>query len=1088
MSQWEKQGHVDKKPPMEEPVHIWKTCAWRCCPFVRKCLTLVLMYRDLLQGMDGSDYLVQLTVNQPHAGYKAGKTIQLKCQYHHTHTNVVVTIQNFQRYGPWLEQQLLSPGNTKKKGWLDRIFDREEYQSTAKVTLEETVIPHGCRHADATMVIATIRDNRVKARYDHALQDVEQTCEALKKYFDRTENRDECIRQFAFCLFFYAAMREALQAIDQRGRRDKFEAAQEKLDDVLKFLKRVLLESTDSRAALRKALAECDIEYCQQMLLTKHMGKVVLPLSDLQVTSKPARLSRANDWEMFFTMLLLESTVLLRLQALQAPGPHGQLAGLAVEDIARRVKPFRNTVSTQVSADQLGDLVATAAAEGCFDIVRFCPETFAYIALKIYSFPTVVRPADGHAQTMDVAEFFELATKCNMATPEVLDAIRPELVRNSKGRAEVALPFLLEFNRVLRRGVHDMSPELQRETDQLFVSYFEGFMPRHDFLSDSIYNLYSPLLESGQVGDLMASLFEAIMQRVHAEPPQLVHITDVLSKQIVPDHPLKHDHLIQHLLLEFFASRPGPVRRSAEYRLAQYQRDILKVLALLQHNWSLDFSGQGEMIVSKVASDVLQLRSTNAAYDYGGEGGERLAVICEVIKDPNFGTLVHSVAVPQAHGQVDGSLDAVIDRLEIRSVFTGPVLKKLLGNAAPADECVKWDQAVPSPALPTTYVVWQQICERLGRNVSAQPAVDRLKLLGSLATSGQEQIFYASTSGHPNLLACTMFYSTVLLSPILSAATFLQTDVPRWMNLIKGDYFPLISRAIEIFRQGMNKCEHPLAKQYLAPVADVEEAIGDGEYGMRNAFEKQDLSTGELQRLNEILQVDTIGGATGRVVGIEQREIIQVLHRVDADLKRLQQAKQVVQFLGTLNVERGRDEQDLARLIAESERRPIGDITLFARDFDEKYKTGVESLGDKLYGLVAHFQREKSVIFDATVDTLRKSEAIGIGSCDVERAKEFMESVDKQLFDVLARTVTVDKLRPILPALQNWYALPPRLSYTRLLCMSRILVSAPRARAFSVACISARNHPFEGVPAAYSRRCLHQELYTWSLPHRLHLL
>ena len=115
MSQWEKQGKVDKKPPMEEPLHIWKTGAGRCCPFVRKCLTLVLMCRDLLQGMDGSDYLVQWTVNQPPAGYEAEKTIQLQGQYHHTHTNVWETNAHFQRNGPWLEPAVLRPGRTEKE-------------------------------------------------------------------------------------------------------------------------------------------------------------------------------------------------------------------------------------------------------------------------------------------------------------------------------------------------------------------------------------------------------------------------------------------------------------------------------------------------------------------------------------------------------------------------------------------------------------------------------------------------------------------------------------------------------------------------------------------------------------------------------------------------------------------------------------------------------------------------------------------------------------------------------------------------------------------------------------------------------------
>jgi hypothetical protein len=1024
---------------------------------------------------------VVLTVKQPHSGYSKGETIRLKCKYEHTHTKAVDCILNFQQYGPWLEQQWHSPGNMEKiargkskagtpiLGLLFPAFEKK-YESTAKVMLEETVIPRGCRHADATMVVAIIHDNQAKVRNDLALQDVAQTCEAFKAHFDRRANRDECIQQFAFCLFFYTEMRKALQAISQRAHLDKFEAAQQRLEDVLKFLKRVLLESTGQRAALRKALAECDIEFCQKMLLNKHTGKIVLPLSDLQATGKPARLSRANEWEMFFTMLLLEGTVFRRLQEVQASGPHGQLAELGVEDIARRIKPSQPlyTSTTYVSAGQLGDIVGAAAAEGCFDIVRFCRETFAYITLSIYSFPTVVRPgvaAEGCAQTMDVAEFFELAIKCSMATPEVLNAIRPNIVRNGKSRMRAA--FLLEFNRVLR-GPQDMSAERQRETDQLFVSYFEGFMLRHNFLSDGIYNLYSPLLESGQLDYLMPLLFNAIMRRVHAEPPQLAHIVEVLdlSKEIAPDHPLKRDPLIHHV---FFASRParGPVRRSAEYRLAQYKPDIVRVLELLQHNWSLDFSGKGEIIVGKVASDVLQLGTINDAY-------ERLAVICEVIKGPNFRALVHSTTDLKAQSQeeekmwhsfscqVDGSLDAIIDGLKVDR-FTAVVLEKLLGYSAPADEFIKWDRTVPSPVLPATYVVWQQICERLGRNVNEQPAATRLKILNLLVTSGR------TASGRPKLLACTMFYSAVLLRPILSASAFLQMDMRPWSNLIQGDYFPLISLTIEIFRQGMNTCEHPLADQHLTPLKNVEAAIA----GMRNAFKKKDLSKGELQRVYEILQGDATG-AVGRVIDMKQNDIEQLLGRVDADLDRLRVAQRVVQFLGTLNVERGGDEQKLARLIAESERCPMRDVMLYADEFDNKYRTGVESLGVKLYDLVAHFQCEKSVIFDATVDTLRRN-SIGQGVvCDVEWAKEFMDSVDSQLLKVLARTVTVDKLRPILPALQNWYVLPSSLAPVRPAGL-HILPSSPWAsrrvlRAYPLAACLV--HQLPTCVAAFIKSCL----------------
>ena len=1004
----------------------------------------VSMCRDMEESMTAGYYVVQLTVKHDHAGYRTGKQIRLKCRSEVTRASVVRTIRDFQYHGPWLEQQWHSLDNIEKLAvaksvpgtpFLDKLFSgfKEKYASVAKEMLEQTVIPLGCRHADAVMMIAKIHDNRVKLRNDHALQDVEQTCDAFRAHFDRPENRDECIQRFAFCLYFYTAMREALQSVGRRGNYDKFEAAEERADNVLKFLKRVLLESADQRAALRKAIVESEIEFCQQLLLSQHTGKVVLPLSDLQATNKAAKLSGVPQWEMFFTMILLESTVFLRLQEVPAPGQHAEWS---VEQIVQR-KPFRNTMNTEVPACQLGDIVATARAEGCFEIIPFCKDTFAYIVGSVYSFPKYVRPGvatAGHApQTMDIAGFFELATKCSMATPEAFDAIRQDLLRYSKSQADFTLPFLMELNRVLGRGAPGISAEHQRERDQLFVSYFEGFMsqyPRHSFLRESTCNLYSPLLASRELGDLMTSLFEAIMRRVQAEPPQLEHITWVLSEQLPLEHPLKSDQLMQHVLLDFFGSRPaaGTVPLSAEYRLAQYKRDLLRAFELLQHNWSLDFCGKGEMIVNKVASDVLTLGTTNAAYDYGGAGGERLAVICEVIKDSNFRALVHSATGPQAYGQLDGSLDAVVDGLVLQNGFRKTVLKRLLGDLAPDDECLNWNPVLPGPALPAPYVVWLQICERLGRNVSDQAPVDRRTTLNLLAESGHEQVLVASTSGQTNQLACAMFYNAVLLGPVLIASTFsAHTDRPLWTNLIKGEYFSLVSRAVEIFRQGLNQCEHPLANQHLAPLRHVEAAIA----GVRNAFQAKDLSVGELMQLDKILLADA---TVARVLGIEQSQITLVLNGVADGLARLKEAKQVVQFLGTLNVERGRDEQEIGRLIAESERRPTGDITSSAEDFTQRYKTGEESLGDKLYGLVAHFQREKSVIFDATVDTLKESEAICRGDpCGVERAKEFMDQVDKQLFELLARTITVRKLRPILPALQNWYASPRRLSCSSLL-------------------------------------------------------
>lgn len=1009
------------------------------------------MCRGVQQNMMAGLYAVTLTVKHPYAGYAKGTQIRLKCSAKVTRDKVVETIRNFQRYGPWLEQQWHSPENMEKmaqaqsrKGspLLGLVFSNygAKYASAAKVTLEETVIPRGCRHTDAKMMFDIIHDNRVKDRNDHALQDVEQTCDAFKAHFDRKANRTECIQHFAFCLSFYTTMRNALLAVGRRTYRDRYEAAEERLSNVLKFLKRMLLGCADQRAALQKAIAECDIEFCQQMLVSQHMRKIVIPLSDLQATNKAAKLSNLPHWDMLFTMILLESTVFLRLQEIQALGPHGQPVELTTETIAQRMTPFRNTNSTEVPADQLGDAVARAASDGCFDVIPFCLETFTYIVVEIYDFPRVVRPglAGSHNQTMDVAAFFKLATKCSVSTPAMFGAIRQDLLRNSQHhRPGFAVPFLLELDHVLREDTEDFSAVHQEQKCQLFISYFEGFnrqFPHGSFLNDSIYRLYSPLLEHGELRPLMTSLFEVIMRRVQAEPPHIVHLTSALSEQLNSDHPLKRDQLMQHIVLAFLASRPavGTIPRSAEHRLEQYKRSILKIFELLQHSWTLDFGGKGEMIVNKVASDVAKLGSTHAAYGYGGEGGERLAVICEVIKDPNFRALVHSTTAAQARGQLDGSLDVVVDRLTLQSVFGKTVLTKILGELAPDDECFNLLPVVPTPAYPATYDVWLRICEQIGRNVSNQAPADRIASLRSLSDSGHQQMSTASRSGQVKQLACIIFYSTVLLGPILSAATFSEEDNPVWKNLIRIEHFPLISRAIEIFRQGLSHCEHPLAIQHLTPVMHVEAAVA----GLRSAFETKDLSKGELIQLNEILRVDA---AAGSVLGeqFQQKQINLVLIDVDNDLTKLRKAKQVVQFLGTLNVERGRDEQDIARVIAESEQCPIGEISSKADVFTKRYETGDDSLSEKLYGLVVHFQNNASVIFNATVETLRKSEGIGPGyPCDLDRAKEFMDQVDQQLRELLERKITVDKLRPILPALQNWYALPCFLAVCMLACMS----------------------------------------------------
>lgn len=969
---------------------------------------------------------VLLTVKNPHPGYKKGKVIHLKCSGKYGQAAVVETVKNFQLYGAWLEDQWHSPQNMAKIAKAKStagtpilgLFLKEyaaKYDSAAKVTLEETVIPRGCKHADATKIFAFIHDNRVKGKMDCALQDVEQTCVAFRVHFDRPANRAECIKRFAFCLHFYKTMQETLQAIDAGMHYQMKQNATDRLGDVLKSLKRILLDSADQRKDLRAAFMECDVEYCSQMLVGGGR-RVLLPLSDLQATTnKAAKLSADKEWEMFFTMILLESTVFLRLQEVQYTDQQGRPVVFELEQISQRQTPLRGTASTKVASSHLGEIVAKATGDGCFDVLPFCAETFKFIVVTIYGFPKTARAGgvDGHqAQTIDIAAFFELATKCSVATTEMFDAVRLEMLKGDKFGSTFASSFLLELRRAQTEDAQATNETREREKRELFVLYFDGFMS-HD-LNINICNLYSPLLESGQMGDMMPSLFEAVMQRLQARPPQLADITRILDRQLDAGHPLKRDRLMQHILLDFFDSRPVAAARSGTYKLGQYKRDILRVFELLQASWSLDFGGKGQVIVSRVAFDLLEYGATAYAYQYGGEGGERLATLCEVIKDPNYCALVQS-AVPQRPDDLVDRLNNVVDGLTMQNAFKLVTLSKLLDELAPDDAAMTPVGAATAESLPATYVVWLRICERLGHRIAIATPADKLTGLKLLAESGHKQMFQASIAGggQTRQLACTMFYNLVLLGPTLRAATFTAEDAPKWTNLVRVDFFGLICRAVEIFRQGLHKCAHPLAVQHLVELTDVVAALA----GLRGAFESKDLSLAELMQLKNIINADaTVSG----VLRIEEAQINITLVGVADDVARLKEVKHVVQFLGTLNVERGRDEQDIARLIDDSQKVPTGEIGTSARDFIERYRTGYEGLGVKLYDLVIHFQREKSVIFDATVETLRKSEGVGVGDpCEVERAKELMEQVDKQLFALLARTITVDKLRPILPALRN---------------------------------------------------------------------
>ena len=297
MAYWDNARKVDTVPPMKEPLHLWKV------------------------EMQTTGQELKLTVKNAHGPYKQGKVIHLRCTSA-GRDDVVKTIQNFQRYSAWLDEQWHSPQNMAKIAQAESTggtswFTAAKYESVAKVTLEKTVIPRGCKYEDATKVYAAIHDNKDKGKTDCALQDVEQTCAAFRDHFDRKANRAECIQRFAFCLYFYTAMRETLQAIDGRLHRQLEVAAQERVEDVLKSLKRILLESADQRKALQAAIMECDLEYCSQMLVSPLQNarrEVLLPLSNLQASNKAVKLSVDKDWEMFFTMILLESAVFVRLQ------------------------------------------------------------------------------------------------------------------------------------------------------------------------------------------------------------------------------------------------------------------------------------------------------------------------------------------------------------------------------------------------------------------------------------------------------------------------------------------------------------------------------------------------------------------------------------------------------------------------------------------------------------------------------------------------------------------------------------------------------------------------------------------------------
>ena len=76
------------------------------------------------------------------------------------------------------------------------------YTSPSKIAFER-VAKAGCQFADAASIYTPIQDNIRSKERKNAFGDIEQTCEAFRKHFDRAAAAQEFAANFPFCLHFY---------------------------------------------------------------------------------------------------------------------------------------------------------------------------------------------------------------------------------------------------------------------------------------------------------------------------------------------------------------------------------------------------------------------------------------------------------------------------------------------------------------------------------------------------------------------------------------------------------------------------------------------------------------------------------------------------------------------------------------------------------------------------------------------------------------------------------------------------------------------------------------------------------------------
>ena len=910
-------------------------------------------------------------------------------------------VQAHQAAGAWLEEQWNTPEALKKiaagrssEGILWGMFGKT-YESAAKLMLK-SVIDRGCQYASAQKIFDTTKANILARKKAEAFQDIEQTCSAFYDHFGKMQNTASCISNFAFCLHFHVTVSALLLRIPDKVLERESDLARFKVKLVETFLFKTIVNCTNARGELAKAFHACDEEFCTEILRgSQGYNDVVLPFSNLG-GGKQGRLVAQPRWEIFFTMVLLETTVASRL---------GKV--MLIEPIHQRQIPFLCTLTTNVSSRELSDIVAKARDDGCFDAVLFTNEAFISIVTRMYGFPL-------RADKIDVDGFFNLATQCGVAS-EALFASMFDTITRGRGAnsSNTHADFIVSFLRKLRRWM--LLSQLPNH--DLFVRYFRGFLPLNA-LHDNVHGVYAPLLEDGALAIPMRVLAADVLQSVQTrqKPLALGAIVHLLKEVPAHDNPLKRDELVLDICLHFFDDRRNQQgARAAGYNLVQYGRDMGQVLELARR-WDLDFSRWGQKIAARVAFDASSLLGHWA--NFAGQPGQRIATVCAVVSDPNFCALVDS-ANPEASMDLDRLLNELVDGLDPAVWFQQHNLNEFLNKLSPTDDAMNPRNGAADSAA---HVVWLKICGRLGNAVTSRPPAEKTRLLKQLAIAGPTQLAQqfqdaATSSGEATTrqLSFAVYYTQVLLLPTLAAAGFDSQDQPKWKTLLGAEILEPVTAAVRMFNEyGIRSCTHPLARQHLRVVDDIATAMTH----LKEDFGTHNMSMQDALPLKDAVK---LGGPVRRVLDISEEDIDRLVEDHQRALDALRDVLTVVRFLGRFNVDE-KSEQDINQLIGQSHTRGIEGFISASQQYVAQFKTACNSLGVELFELVLHFQQEdsKSVVFEATVRSRQDEDRIGLDDkCEIEDVKELLEQVDGQLAELLACTLTTDKLVPILKHLKN---------------------------------------------------------------------